>query len=137
MDQITALAVAKLIAPKNVDLPIGSTRIKKTLTIEVDATVNKFADEEYTPTVSIPLKATMAVLLQRMGFQRDRAMELLTEAMTEALKMEKMGEDEIAKLSANVDEAMERVAAVTAALPKAIRKGKTTIKGTIKELIVA
>jgi hypothetical protein len=34
--------------------------------------VKRLADQEYTPTISIPLKATVALLLAKMGFQRDR-----------------------------------------------------------------
>ena len=49
-------------------------------------------DTDKAPTVSIPLLASLALFIRRSGFQRDNAMELIREAMTEALTLDKKAE---------------------------------------------
>jgi hypothetical protein len=136
MHDILHIAVAKLlekqIKARNIDVPVGTVTVDETVTIHVKATVKRLADQEYTPTISIPLKATVALLLAKMGFQRDRAADLLVEAMTEALNDDVLGSEAIAARLADVDTAMERVTAITAALPKDKRKGATSVVGTIE-----
>lgn len=128
------LLIAKLLEKKVKDFVplVGETNIDMEFNVHVKGTIKKSADVEFTPTISIPLKMTVALLLAKMGFQRDKAMALLVESMTEALTLGEKGEDKIAEHIADVDAAMERVTAVTAALPKQIRKGPTNIKGAIE-----
>jgi len=131
MHDILHVAIAKLLKDTP-NLPVGTVEVDETVTLHVKATVKRNADYQTTPTVSIPLKATVALLLAKMGFQRDRAAELLVEAMTEALNADQLGEDAIAARIADVDTAMARVQAITAALPKEPRNGATTVKGTVE-----
>ena len=137
MNDALQVAIAKIIAKDLPELATGSYEIDQTVTLHVKGTVKKGADCEYTPTVSVPLKATVALLLNKMGFQRDRAAELLVEAMTEALEWERLGEETIVERLADVDAAMERVQQITAQLPKQLRKGATTVKGTVVVEVVA
>jgi len=131
MNDLLHVAIAKLLKDTP-DLPVGQVTVDETVTLHVKATIKRNQDGEYTPTISIPLKATMALLLAKMGFQRERAAELLIEAMTEALSGERLGEDAISERMADVDAAMARVTAITDALPKAVRKGATTVKGSVE-----
>lgn len=88
----------------------------------------KKPDTEKTPTVSIPLKATLALAMQKAGVQRDNIARILMEAMTEALALGEQGEARIADQLADVDAAMERVSAITEALPKTKVSGATLCK---------
>jgi len=114
------------------DVPVGVVEVDETVTLHVKATIRRNQDGEYTPTVSIPLKATLALLLAKMGFQRERAAELLVDAMTEALNEGLLGEETVLARLADVDAAMARVTAITAALPKETRKGAVTVKGSVE-----
>ena len=130
------IALAKLLEKQakadRIDVPVGTSEVDETVTIHVKAKIKRLADQNYTPTISIPLKATLALLLAKMGFQRERAAELLVEAMTEALNENRLGEETIVARLADVDTAMERVQEITAALPKDTRKGATSVTGTIE-----
>lgn len=131
MHDILHVAIAKLLKDTP-DLPVGTVEVDETVTLKVKATIRRNKDGEYTPTVSIPLKATLALLLAKMGFQRERAAELLVDAMTEALNEDRLGEETITARLADVDTAMERVQEITAALPKETRKGAVTVKGSVE-----
>ena len=92
----------------------------------------KSADEKYTPTISIPLKATLAYALQIMGVQRDKIEEVLAEAMTLAIiSCEKGAEFIDAAFETSQQRARNerRVQALVESLPKDTRDGKLTIKG--------
>jgi hypothetical protein len=56
--------------------------------IEVDE-MRVAPDTDRAPTASIPLLPTCALLLKRMGVQRDQALEVLKDVMTQALDMGK------------------------------------------------
>jgi hypothetical protein len=68
--------------------------------------------------ISIPLIATLALALQKAGIQRGNIARILTESMTEALNMGEQGEARIADQIKDVEDAIARVTAITAALPK-------------------
>ena len=131
-DAATLHAAAKFLTAeaKKSEISKGEHKIDNTLTIDIKGIVNKFADESYTPTVSIPIKATLALLLNRMGFQRDKAAALIVEVMTEALKADEKADEALAATLKEIEQAEQRVADMTAALPKKTRKGKTTDKTT-------
>ena len=131
MHDLLHVALGKLLKDTP-DVPVGVVEVDETVTLHVKATIRRNQDGEYTPTVSIPLKATLALLLAKMGFQRERAAELLVDAMTEALNEGLLGEETVTARLADVDAAMARVQAITAALPKETRKGAVTVKGSVE-----
>jgi len=109
----------------------GSYNVDETLTIRLAGTVLKAEDETYIPTVDIPLKRTMALLLARMGVQRDAAMAALVAAMSDALNADRNADGDIDAYMKDVDAAMARVQSVTAALPPKTRTGKTRVDATL------
>jgi len=128
-------------------LTIGLHPINETLNLQLSGSVKRGNDTTFQPTVAIPLKLALALLLEKMGFQRDNAMKMLVEAMTEALNFseteEKLLEDTmgltpaqlaIATRLKDVATAMERVTSVVGALPRLPRKGATTVSLTITEV---
>ncbi len=62
--------------------------IKLDLTLEVGE-LKIGHDTDKAPTASIPLLPTLALLVKKMGFQRDKALTMIREAMTEAIDMDK------------------------------------------------
>jgi len=66
------------------DQDLGNMDISLTLSVE-GMTIGH--DTDKTPTCSIPMLAAMALLVKRMGFQRDKAIETLKDVMQEALEI--------------------------------------------------
>lgn len=131
MENILALALVKLLDKSVKDLAPGLHRVDETVTLRVTADIRRGDDVQYTPTTSVPLKATLAFMLQRMGLQREAAVALLCEAMTLAIVSETSATDEVKALIKDVDTAMTRVESVCTGLPLKTRKGATTVKGTV------
>lgn len=129
---LTALnsVVGKLVKSNGPVAP-GLYNVDETITIRVAGSVEKLEDEVYTPTVDIPLKRAMALLLHRAGIQREAAKAALVAAMSEALTTGKGSDDAIDEYIADVDAAMAHVVSVTAALPPKVRTGKTKVDATV------
>lgn len=121
---------AKKLVKANGKVKAGVHRVDATVLVRLTGTVTKLEDTEKTPTVSIPLKATLALALQKAGIQRENIAAILVEAMTEALEMGEQGEARIADQLNDVEEAMQRVTAITRDLPKTPVSGATTCKLT-------
>lgn len=86
-------------------------------------------DSDKSPTCSIPMLATLALFIKRMGFQRDKALETLQEVMQEAMTLDK---DAVKALmaEAGVAEAEQAVREkVIAKLPRSPVKKTVRIKG--------
>ena len=123
---LTALAAALgKMAKASGRIPAGVYTVDETITMRVVGDVKKSQDEEYVPTIAMPVKAIMATLLPRLGATREAAMAVLVEAMTEAVEMEQHGDEALKARMKDVDYAFETVAAVLDALPSKSRTGKT------------
>ena len=123
---LTALAAALgKMAKASGRIPAGVYTVDETITMRVVGDVKKSQDEEYVPTIAMPVKAIMATLLPRLGATREAAMAVLVEAMTEAVEMEQQGDAALKSRMKDVDSAFETVAAVLDALPPKSRTGKT------------
>ncbi len=136
MDSLIAKAIEKAAAKtaKKLDLSEGVYDVDETMTIRVQGRIKKGADEDYTPTADIPLKAALALLLEKSGVTRDAATAMLVEAMTEALEAGEKAESAVKERLTDIDAAMARVQAAAARLPDKTRKGKTTCKVTLEVL---
>lgn len=90
-------------------------------------------DEPYTPTVSIPLLATLTVALHRAGFQRDGIASIIVGAATEAINTDRKVGGEIADLLDYVEEEVKALQArLSANLPDKVRAGKVKVTGIIE-----
>ena len=134
MQDVLLVALAKHLSKNLPVLPAGDYKIDETVTLHVKGTVRKGEDSEYTPTVDIPLLPTLALVLEKAGFQRERAKTLLVEAMQEALTADVEGNDLIKARIKDVEAAMGHVRQITGALPKKTRTGATTVRVTVQEL---
>ena len=134
MDAIIAKAVEKGIAKHTGDLAVGVYEVDTVVTLRVVGTIKKGADEPYIPTADIPLKAALALVLEKSGISRELSSRLLVEAMTEALKLGEKGSEAVEAKCKDIDAAMERVNKLVGKLPEKIRSGKTICKVTVTEV---
>jgi len=136
MNDLLKLAIAKQFEKDTKDFKptTGNHDIDQTITWRVVGTISKKADYPSTPTVDIPLLATLALVLEKSGFMRDKSSAILVEAMTEALKLGEKGADHITERVKDIEAAMKKVREVTQALPKKNKSGPTTVKVTIEEV---
>lgn len=91
--------------------------VKIDLTLEIGE-LSIGHDTDKSPTCSIPLLPTLALMVRRMGIQRDAALALLKDVMTTALSTDKSATAALLA-ETGVDEAMELIQAeVIATLPR-------------------
>lgn len=87
-------------------------------------------DGDKAPTTSIPMLAAMALLVKRMGFQRDKALEVLKEVMEEALtlKEDKAATKALLAETGVADAEKLLKEEVIAKLPRTAVKGRVDVK---------
>ena len=84
------------------------------------------ADTDKAPTCSIPLLPTLALMIKRMGFQREKALEVLTEVMTQAINLDKDATKALLAETGVADAEKLLKTEVIAKLPR------TPVKGAVK-----
>jgi hypothetical protein len=95
-------------------------------TIRVSGSLTKGEDTVKKPTSSIPWLTTLALFVHRSGIQRDLAMAILRDTMTEALNLDKDAERELLRVSGVADAKELFEAEVTSKLPR------TPVQGAVK-----
>jgi hypothetical protein len=86
------------------------------------------ADTDKAPTCSIPLLPTLALMIKRMGFQRDKALEVLTEVMTQAINLDKDATKALLAETGVADAEKLLKTEVIAKLPRTHVDGRVTVK---------
>jgi len=128
MDNIKAL-IAKAWKDEDLDLDPGRHYFDEVLTVRVSGTVEKQADQLVAPTTSIPLIPTLALFWEKAGIARERALNMLREAITEAMTV---GTDKNERIEARINDVETAIKAVKddliAKLPKARRSGKVVMR---------
>jgi len=145
MDSVLTTAIAKHFEKlaKGMVIPVGAYQIDTVVTLEIKGSLKKGQSTLATPTVEIPLIATMALLLKKMGFQREKAAEILRECMTESLLMkdnpqpdDQTSAELIAERISDAEAAIKFVKeAVLERLPKQPKAGPTNVTVVVKELV--
>lgn len=115
---------------KTFDLLVGESHVDETLIVRLQGIVVKGADEEYVPTTSIPYKKVMEMFLARMGFQRERAMDILVQSMTDAVNGVSPADVGLQNYI-KVDEVEKIVQNGLDAMPTKSRKGKTKVECSV------
>jgi hypothetical protein len=130
LNDLAKVALAKLMEKdtKGVVLAPGVHNVDETVVIKLQGTITKGAQVTYTPTVDIPMLTTLALVLEKSGFQRERSKALLVEAMTEALTIGDKGSEHVAERVKDIEAAMGHVREVTEALPKKTKQGATKVE---------
>jgi len=92
----------------------------------VKGCLRKGEDYQSTPTRNVPVLAALMLAVKRMGFQRDKFLEIIKEAMKDAID---------GKTAADVDEitteAAKAVKEMLGELPKVTSKGATILVGDL------
>ena len=102
-------------------------------TVKISAEdVTRFEDESYTPTVSIPLKDTLALFAQYSGITRTAALKHLKKAMTDAVKGNKKADILSEK---DFSDVQDQVLGLVESLPKAKRTGKVKVNNVRVEVV--
>ncbi len=135
MENIKAL-IAKAWKDEELNLDPGRHYFDDVLTIRVSGTVEKQADQLVAPTTSVPLIPTLALFWEKAGIAREHAMNMLREAITEAMTE---GTDKNERIESHINDVEAAIKAVKdeliAKLPKARRSGKVVTKDLDVEIV--
>ena len=128
MNEIKNL-IAKVWGKEKAEFGIGRHEIDEVLVVRVRGSVEKHTDQLVSPTVSIPLVSTLALFWSKAGLNRDEALSLLREAITEAMD-DRVNEDHA--IQQRIDDVQEAIAAIRTdlidQLPKMKRAGRLVTK---------
>ena len=135
MENIKAL-IAKAWKDEELDLDLGRHYFDEVLTIRVSGTVEKQGDQLVAPTTSVPLIPTLALFWEKAGIAREHALNMLREAITEAMTE---GTDKNERIESHINDVETAIKAVKdeliAKLPKARRSGKVVTKDLEVEIL--
>jgi hypothetical protein len=138
MDSSIKALIVKKFKDAGLDLDVGRHWVDETVVIRVSGTVERHEDQWIAPTISIPLIPTIAFFWERLGVEKDAAMSVLREAITEAMRLHT---NESPAIKSRIDDVAEAVAAVKrdliSELPKMRRAGRTDVSDlrvTVNEL---
>ncbi len=125
----TKALLAKSWKNEAADLPVGKHEINETLIVRVRGEIEKHDDQMIAPTVSIPLVSVLAYFWERAGIERDAAMSMLREAITEAMQENRKEDAAVLKRIEDVEAAIKAVKTdLIATLPKMPRAGRLDTK---------
>jgi len=128
MDSNVKALIVKKFKDADMDLEVGRHWIDETVVVRIKGSVERHKDQLIAPTVSIPLIPTIAFFWDRLGVEKDAAMRVLREAITEAMQLQT---NESPAIKGRIDDVAEAVAAVKrdliCELPKMRRTGKTDV----------
>lgn len=121
--------IAKVWNKENADFNVGRHEIDEVFVVRMRGSVEKMSDQLISPTVSIPLVSTLALFWEKAGLNRDEAINLLREAITEAMD-DKVNED--AAIQARIEDVQQAISAIRKDLldflPKMKRSGRLVTK---------
>lgn len=129
MDNTTKALLAKAFKNEELDLGVGRHYFDEEFVVRVSGSVEKHESQLVAPTVSIPLVTTLALFFDKASLTRDAALNLLREAITEAMDD---GVNEDAKIKQRIGDVEKAIKAVKdeliAKLPKMKRAGRVLTK---------
>ena len=127
-DNLKAL-IGKALKDEELYLEPGRYDFDEVVTLHVSGSVRKEADTQSSPTVSIPLIATLALFWEKSGITQDHALRMLKEAISEALTAGKNTSAEIEARMKHVEKAIQTVKQdLLDELPKVKRSGRLVTK---------
>lgn len=128
MQDTVTVALSQLIKKAALDAAraaLSDGRYQVDTTVRVCGSLVIDPDCQISPTVSVPLKATLALFIRYAGITRETAIAHLTRAMTEAIQSGSKGEDALLAQCPAVEQTLATVQdRVLSTLPKVTRKGR-------------
>ena len=129
MNNTIKALIAKAWKDEFADLDVGRHYFDDEITVRVRGTIEKCEDQMIAPTVSIPLIPTLAYFWERCGLDRDEAMAILREAITDAMRDDV---EEHRKINLQIEDVKSAIEAVKkdliAKLPLMPRAGRVIMK---------
>jgi hypothetical protein len=136
MDNNIKALIAKAWKDEDLDLDPGRHYFDDVVTVRLSGIIEKQADQLVAPTTSVPLITTLALFWEKAGIARDDALNMLREAITEAMSE---GTDKNEQIESHIKDVEAAVKAVKddliAKLPKARRSGRVVTKGLDVEIL--
>lgn len=126
MNNVTQIALTKAVNDKAAKIArsgLSVGRHEVDFTVRVSGTLNVSEDTDKVPTVSIPMKETLALFIRYSGITGPHAMALLKRAMTDALAANEDGE-----------QSSQGVGAIAEALPIIEETMRTIIEPMLADL---
>jgi hypothetical protein len=135
-----ALFVQRSLSTKKVkgvieDLVPNETEAKVDCTVRFTGTLKRGKEHKRKPTSRALRKVTLALLVRRMGIQREAALKLLAEVLKEAQELPEDAEAKLLEEHPEVGEAFERLDEFIAGLEPVDAQGRVTLQHTHVELI--
>jgi len=128
MDSNVKALIVKKFKDAELNLDLGRHWVDETFVVRVSGAVERHEDQWIAPTVSIPLIPTVAFFWDRLGVEKDDAMRVLREAITEAMLAKT---NESPAIKSRMDDVAEAVEAfkrdLIGELPKMRRAGRTDV----------
>ena len=128
MDSNIKALIVKKFKDTEMDLNVGRHWVDETVVVRVSGTVERHEDQWIAPTISIPLIPTITFFWERLGVEKDRALSVLRDAITEAMRAKV---NESPRIKSKMDDVAEAIAAVKwdliGELPKMRRAGRTDV----------
>ena len=103
-------------------------------TVRVQGKVKVGEDTEKAPTARLPHLAVMALFIQRMGIQRERATAVLLSCMHDAISMDKSARETLLENYPEIAECEESLRVLMANLPPIKERGHVTTKLAVTAL---
>ena len=120
--------LAKKWKNESANLKPGRRWIDEEIVVRVTGSVERRDDQLITPTVSIPMVTTLALLVEKMGVTREHALNLLRESLSEAMSK---GIKEDASIKKRIDDVEAAITTVRQELidqlPKMKRAGSLIV----------
>ena len=97
-------------------------------TVRVHGTVKVGEDTEKAPTVRLPHLAVMALFIERMGFQRERAIQILFQCMQDAINLDKDSRETLLNNFPEIRDCENGLRTMMQSLPPIKERGHVTTK---------
>jgi acyl carrier protein phosphodiesterase len=128
--------LAKSWKNEDADLAPGRHCVEEEFVVRITGTVEKCDDEISAPTVSIPLIAVLALFWEKCGIVREHALNMLRQALQEAMTAKVKEDKHIKDRIKDVDEAVKAIRQdLIASLPEMHREGKLLVDGLQVEVL--
>jgi hypothetical protein len=129
MDALTQLCLKGFKADRNARQQVATGEHEVNTLVHIQGTVKVAKDYTTVPTVSIPLKETLALFIHYCGCTREAALTALHRAASEAIDATGKGKGSLEAAIPVVEEGLKRVMEELDELPRQDRKGAVSIKG--------
>lgn len=128
MDTTFKALLAKKFKDTDLALNTGRHFIDESFVVHISGTVERHEDQWVAPTVSIPLIPTIAFFWDRLGVEKNEAMQVLRDAISQAMQAKV---EESPAIKSKMEDVAASISAVKqdllAVLPKMRRSGRTDL----------